>query len=70
MPEKLNDNGEKKPFESIYDRRKFLATAGATAAMMAAPRWATGETLSGLTPTRLSHAKFRRRRFNSYSCAN
>jgi len=51
MPEKLNDNGEKKPFESIFDRRKFLATAGATAAMMAAPRWATGETLSGLTPT-------------------
>ena len=29
------------------DRRKFLTTAGATAAMMAAPRWARGEGFSG-----------------------
>ncbi len=53
---KETNNDIEKDFRNIFDRRKFLASAGATAAMMAAPRWATGEVFSGFDASAYTQA--------------
>ncbi len=43
MPKNAKEENHEKNLDNTFDRRKFLASAGAAAAMMAAPRWALGK---------------------------
>jgi acetylornithine deacetylase/succinyl-diaminopimelate desuccinylase-like protein len=47
MSKNAKQENHEKSLDSTFDRRKFLTSAGAAAAMMAAPRWALGNTLTG-----------------------
>jgi acetylornithine deacetylase/succinyl-diaminopimelate desuccinylase-like protein len=47
MSKNAKQENHQKSLDNTFDRRKFLTSAGAAAAMMAAPRWALGNTLTG-----------------------
>jgi acetylornithine deacetylase/succinyl-diaminopimelate desuccinylase-like protein len=47
MSKNAKQENHEKSLDNTFDRRKFLTSAGAAAAMMAAPRWALGNTLTG-----------------------
>jgi len=49
MSKKTNHHVDENGPSGTFDRRRFLATAGATAAMIAAPRWASGEAFTEFT---------------------
>src|SRR6476469_2544616 len=47
MSKNAKQENHEKSLDNTFDRRKFLTSAGAAAAMMAALLWALGNTLTG-----------------------